>query len=587
MRFTADFETSTKYMEDENGNFILKKDTNGIERKVPESCHVWAWAISGIDIKNYFHYGNNIDGFMTFCEKILGNDTIYFHNLKYDGSYILDWLFKNGFTHVTNLKDRKNKTFSTLISDKGQFFIIEVYFKKTSRKINKITFYDSLKILPFKVEKIAEDFNLTIRKGELDYKKYRSENHQITDDELSYLRNDVEIMSQALRIMFNQGMEHMTSASNALHNYKEIMGKKFDKYFPVLDLSLDEFIRESYKGGFTYVSPRFQNIEIGKGMVFDVNSLYPSVMYEKLLPYGYPKRFIGKYEKDKNYPLYIQKFSCMFEIKSNHLPTIQIKNSISSFIPTEYLTSSKGKEVTLTMTNIDLELFFSHYNVYNPVFIEGYKFRGVHGLFTDYIDKWSAEKIKAKEEGNSSMYLLSKLMLNSLYGKFALNPRVKSKIPFYNPHKKKVQFKEGKEEIRDGIYLPVGTFITAYARRKTISSAQTVYDRFMYADTDSIHLEGMEMPTNIEIHPTKLGAWDYEGKFDKAFYVRQKTYIEHLSKPNKEDYKWKITCAGMPEECYDKVTFENFRQGSIFEGKLISKRIDGGTTLEDGAFKIR
>lgn len=585
LRYTADFETITEYEKDNKGNFILKEDSNGELRKVPKRCRVWAWAISGIDEEGFFHYDNNLDSFMEEC-KYMNNATIYFHNLKFDCSYILDWLFKHNFKHCIDIKECKDKTFTTLISDKGQFFSLTVYFKKKGKKVMKVTFLDSLKILPFKVAKIAEDFNLDIRKGDIDYKAWREEGHMITDEELSYLRNDVEIMSQALRIMFNQGMNRMTSASNALHDYKKIMGDKFEKYFPILELYIDEYIRNSYKGGFTYVNPKFQNRVIGNGMVFDVNSLYPSVMYNKLLPYGYPMKFKGKYKPDKNYPLYVQKFSCMFELKKDHLPTLQIKQD-TRFVGTEYLESSNGEEVVLTMTSIDMKLFFEHYDVYNPTFIDGYKFRGTKGLFTKYIDKWSAEKIKAKEDGNSSMYLLSKLMLNSLYGKFALNPHIRSKIPFYNKLKKKVQFKLGDEEIRDGIYLPVGAFITSYAREITITAAQSQFDRFMYADTDSIHLEGMEMPTNIEVHPTKLGAWDYEGKFDEAYYIRQKTYIEHLSKPTKEEYKWKITCAGMPEACYKNVTFDNFRIGSTYEGKLITKRIDGGISLEDSTFKIK
>lgn len=82
------------------------------------------------------------------------------------------------------------------------------------------------------------------------------------------------------------------------------------------------------------------------------------------------------------------------------------------------------------------------------------------------------------------------------------------------------------EEQRTPVYIPVASFITAYARNKTIRSAQKVYDRFIYADTDSLHLTGLEYPEDLEIHDTKLGAWAHESTFIRAKFIKPKTYIE-------------------------------------------------------------
>ena len=41
------------------------------------------------------------------------------------------------------------------------------------KHINKVTIYDSLKILNFSVEQIAKDFNLPISKLEINYKEIR------------------------------------------------------------------------------------------------------------------------------------------------------------------------------------------------------------------------------------------------------------------------------------------------------------------------------------------------------------------------------------------------------------------------------
>lgn len=554
MLFTADFETTTD----------------------PLDCRVWACGICSIDETHSFKYGNSLEWFIEFAKNNTGS-TFYFHNLKFDGEFILCYLFEHGYKHVTDRKKLKTKTFTTLISDKGQFYSLEICFNKNEYKTEKITIYDSLKILPFSVETIAKGFNLPISKLEIDYDEKREIGHILTPQEIDYLRNDVEIMSRALLTLFNQDLRQMTQGSNALYDYKKIVGKKnFSKWFPIPDYDFD--VRQSYKGGFTYCDPRRQGQDIGEGIVLDVNSLYPSVMYNRPLPYGEGIFFEGKYKPDKLYNLYVQMFTCQFELKENYIPTIQLKNNLS-FIPTAYLSSSEDEEVTICLTSVDLEIFFEHYHVYNITYHSGWKFKSTTGLFKEYIDKWNAVKMESTLNGNKAMRTLAKLMLNALYGKFALNPNVQSKIPYYDNGI--IKYTLGEKETRNPIYIPVGTFITAWARHKTITSAQKVYDRFLYADTDSLHLIGTEIPKGLEVDPVKLGAWKHESTFTRARFVRQKTYIEEI------DGELNITCAGMPSRCYKHVTWDNFIAGSSFEGKLQFTHVQGGIVLKDIDFTIK
>lgn len=554
MLFTADFETTTD----------------------PLDCRVWACGICSIDDTHGFKYGNSLEWFIEFAKHNIGA-TFYFHNLKFDGEFILCYLFEHGYKHVTDRKKLNTKTFTTLISDKGQFYSLEICFNKDEDNTEKITIYDSLKILPFSVEAVAKGFNLPISKLEIDYDEKREIGHILTQQEIEYLRNDVEIMSRALLTLFNQDLRQMTQGSNALYDYKKIVGKKnFSKWFPIPDYDYD--VRQSYKGGFTYCDPRRRGQDIGEGIVLDVNSLYPSVMYYQPLPYGEGIFFEGKYKPDKLYNLYVQMFTCQFELKENCIPTIQLKNNLS-FIPTAYLSSSEDEEVTLCLTSVDLELFFEHYHVYNITWHSGWKFKSTTGLFKDYIDKWNAIKVESTLNGNKAMRTLAKLMLNALYGKFALNPNVQSKIPYYDNGI--IKYTLGEKETRNPIYIPMGTFITAWARHNTITSAQKVYDRFLYADTDSLHLIGTEIPRGLEVDPVKLGAWKHESTFTRARFVRQKTYIEEI------DGELNITCAGMPSRCYKHVTWDNFIAGSSFEGKLQFTHVQGGIVLKDIDFTIK
>ena len=578
----------------------MRKFTADFETNVSEQdCRVWAYALCEIDNINNFIYGNSIDDFIEWCSNPKENYILYFHNLKFDGEYIFSYLLNNGYTCIKDKKERKDKTFMCLISDSGQFYSIEIFFSiKNDKHINKVTIYDSLKILNFSVEQIAKDFNLPISKLVIDYKEIREKGHILTNDEINYIRNDVEIMARALKIMFDEDLTKMTIGSDALSNYKEL-NKRFNTYFPVLPYEIDADIRKSYKGGFTYLNDIYKEKETGGGIVLDVNSLYPSVMMYEKLPFGEPIFFNGKYEYDALYPLYIQTLSCIFELKDGMIPTIQIKNNLS-FIPNEYVKSSNGDIVTLTLTSVDLELFLKHYNIYGDIkWQNGWKFKGIKGLFTEYIDKWSNKKIQAKKDNNSALYRIAKLMLNSLYGKYGLNPNVRSKYPYLNEDGI-VKYALYPPEIRKPIYIPVASVITSLARKKTIETSQKIKeysiqkygkDLYVYSDTDSIHClfpDDSELKDIIEIDDYKLGAWKLESKFKRGKYIRQKCYVE-LG----ENDKMNVTIAGLPKKLGNLITFDNFNIGFTTENiesenkKLTYKHVKGGVLLVDTEFSIK
>jgi hypothetical protein len=576
--FVADFETTTR----------------------ADNCHVWAYAICEVENKDNIIIGTTIDDFMKWCEERKENDTVFFHNLKFDSQFIMNYLFKNDYIHTVNPEDKKSRTFNTLISDKGLYYQVEVIFEKKGKKVNKVVFQDSLKLIPLSVEAIAKSFKLPISKLEIDYDAHNNLpiGSPLTKEEEEYIKHDVQIVAYAIEYFYSQGLDRMTIGSCALAEYKKIITKRdFKRFFPIPKYHQD--VKQSYRGGFTYLNPEFAEKTIKNGIVLDVNSLYPSVMYDSYLPYGTPIFFKGKYEKDNIYPLYTQMIRCQFELKPGKIPTIQIKYGYN-FRANEYLTTSGDTEVVLCLNSVDMELFLDHYEVYNLEYISGWKFKSAQGLFTDYIDKWSNNKIQAKKDGNHGLYLISKLFLNSLYGKFGTDTRVRSKIP-YMGEDNEIHYKDGEEEEKDGIYIAMASFITSYARLKTISSAQKIMDnyregksniQFVYADTDSLHCisPDFELPEGLDIDPTKLGAWKYESKFNKAKFLRQKCYIENSTEDIENDnpnYELKITVAGMPKGCYPYVNFRNFKIGASYKGKKQPKIVPGGVILSDVDFTIK
>ena len=603
--------------------WIADFETTSVERKkLDNTSHVWAVGLCEVGDPENVVVLKTIKEFIDWCEDQKTNDTVFFHNLRFDGNFIIQYLLRNGYTFAGTPREKGDRTFTTLISDKNLWYQIEIFFSIKGKRVNKVTIQDSLKLIPLSVKEIAKSFQLPIRKGSIDYSAHDllPEGSPLTKEEEEYLIHDVQIVEHAVNFFHSQGLNKMTIGACALEEFKNLISKKwFKMFFP--PPFYDEEVRKAYKGGFTYLEPQFKNKTLGKMVVLDVNSLYPSVMagcHGEVMPYGTPIFFEGEYEEDRMYPLYIQKIRCSFRIKQDKIPTIQIKGN-AYYQGNEYLRDSDG-EVTLYLTSVDLKLFLDHYDVFNKEYMGGWKFKGIPAgaVFGEYVEKWSKTKIKSKEEGNHGMYLISKLFLNSLYGKFGSAVKVASKEPFIGEDGK-VHFRRSEEVEKEGIYIAMACFITAHSRNLTIRSFQRVKDDYLsgksniqpvYADTDSLHCLSPDgsVPECLEVHPTNLGAWDHEATAVKGKFLRQKCYMEkHIisekayrkamedpdtvtslyEKDGDTYYHTKITVAGMPETCYKNVTFENFKIGATYPGKLAHRTVLGGVVLEDTDFTIK
>lgn len=563
-RWQADFETTTD----------------------PSDCRVWAWFLTNIDDDcPDVEHGTNMETFVTRISRM--NAQIYFHNLNFDGRFIIDWLMRNGYKYFAADGRMMKGEYQTLISNDGKWYTLTVRWKDTG---NRTEFRDSLKKLPMPVADIAVAFNLPESKGAIDYRAERPVGHQLTAEEILYGNNDVIIPARALRQQLKHGMTKLTVGADSLNEYKTMFGRKdFDRIFPLLSIELDTEIRRAYRGGWVYADTRYRGkLQRRCGKVYDVNSLYPSVMYDRILPFDYPVFRDGGPEEIDGYPLYITAVTFTAKLRDGHLPCIQIKNT-NVFAPTVYQTEIT-EPVTLVCTNIDLALWQEQYDMDILCYDGTWYFRGCAGMFNQYIDKWM--NVKATSTGGARQ--LAKLMLNSLYGKFATNPNVTGKYPVMEDDI--VKLKSGPMELRDPIYTPMGVFITSYARDVTIRAAQANYQTFAYADTDSLHLFVNEQP-DLDVDPVKLGAWKHEMDFDAAIYVRPKVYSEHYAddrctcKVKPPFAHWRgcgieTHIAGLPKQVQHEVTFDDYWNGHMFKGKLTPKVVPGGVVLVDVDWKL-
>lgn len=625
---------------------------------------VWASAVVELNTEDVkiFH---SIDETWEYFKSLKTNLICYYHNLKFDGNFWLSYLinelkfeqatYKVGATDLDIEFKRQsamnNKTFEYCISDMGMWYSLTIKYNNFIIELR-----DSLKLLPFKLAEIGEAFKTKHQKLTMEYKGFRYAGCDITDEEKKYIANDVLVLKEALEIMYGKGHSKLTIGACCLTEFKHTIPKDdYELYFPDLteipidkstygNETADEYIRKSYKGGWCYVVEEKTNKIYHNGITADVNSLYPSMMHSmsgNYYPVGRPHFWIGNTIPEKatiNNRYYFIRVKTRFYIKPDKLPFIQIKSSWlykgTEMLKTSDVYNKTTKRyyrfiktfdgeivpttVELTLTCTDYKLFLEHYNVEDFEIISGCWFESEIGLFDDYINYWA----KIKMESKGAMRTLAKLFLNNLYGKMASSKNSSFKMA-YEKDDKSIGFYTIPQEKKKAGYIAIGSAITSYARNFTIRTAQANYygankAGFIYADTDSIHCDlPPEQLKNLPVHDTQFCHWKLESSWDTAIFVRQKTYIEHITHENLEKISspyYNIKCAGMPDSCkrlfelsmqgYEpkegdnyneealeflktKRTIEDFKVGLKIPNKLVPKRIKGGVLLVEQDYELR
>lgn len=574
--------------------------------------------------------------------------TLYFHNLKFDGTFIVDYLLKNGYSH-SNENPLQPNEFQCVISGMGAWYAINI-----QSATNFISIRDSLKLLPFSLRQIGQDFELIHQKTTMDYFN-KTSLEDCNELDIEYIKEDVLVLREALEGILTTSIRGLTIGSMCMKDYKLRFFKKFGKafweeFFPkltdiILDngLTEDEYVRKSYRGGVCYA---YRTGYFTNGMTYDKVSMYPGVMMKYKLPYGrgiYFQNHIPFYEMyccDFGVEYDIHDFDwsiahnsdffffvhvrCNFELKSGFIPTLQIKNN-PLYFANDYLTTSaidiNGKKykhyikdgsivptsVDLYLTQYDLELLLKHYNVTDFEIIDGVYYKARDDMFSMYIKYWA----RIKKESTGALRQFAKLMLNNLYGKLSTNPKRTMKIPYLEDNIVKYEIIENNS---DAVHIACGSAITACARYELLTTAQANEKYLLYMDTDSIHMTKVN-PKHILKTPLakigkEIGLWDKESEWTEGYFIRAKTYAEYVTK--KEKQVWELRGCGCPprsknlfleavdgiERVTDKnkterewvkthnLTLADFTYGLSIPGKLIPKIVKGGTVLIDTFFTI-
>lgn len=517
-------------------------------------------------------YRNIIKSLDYFCD--FQNVTVFVHNLKFDIEFFLSY-FRTCFKDVTEYqkktKELLNGEYTYLINDTGVFYTLTLNYKGTTIKFN-----DSFKLIPMSLEKACIAFGVESKKLTMDYTDCF-----LTDNNQKYIENDVIGLYQVLKVFFAETKKpNITIASQAYAIFSDFEGSDylFDSYLTDKE---DKILRKSYKGGFCYVNEKIKGRVLHniKGKIYDINSLYPSVMEsDRLFPIGKP----GYQGND---------CICFYKVsvraKTKHIPAIFSKAFSNKATYFHEIETNELKDKFLVFTESDVRVLYKFYKIERFEILDTYKFKAISGkkLFGEYIQKYKQIKINSKGGKRE----VAKLLQNSLYGKFGSAKKLRVYIfdKDKNYHIKALDI-ESENEIS---YVPLASYITAYAREVILDAIFTNIKTFLYCDTDSLHINGS--PKALKIDSTKYGYFKLEGEFTDAKYLRQKFYIE---KVNKGDKKFDVHICGLTKSAQESVnieltngqiTLKDIQKGWTKKGKNLMKKVKGGYIITTTNFTFK
>ena len=434
-----------------------------------------------------YYYGENsikqlLDGLFNVaveCHKNNFEMVVFFHNAKYDFSYIQYYILSQCSSY--NTKSSNYSIGKSYIDNKGMFYYSTIS-KRVRIQVNKkrkdftVSFKiaDMYKIFPSKLADIGNSVGIKKLSEIFDYDRIIPFDYIPTENDLKYFEHDIEIMceayAQAPQFFYGWNTIGSITKNYYLNNFFTPKFKFINDYFPnkgvcnnyiyennnIDFLFTYEDINEvykhlcnyAYKGGMTianakYVGKTIYNdnlpselIPFNKGLKIkdniyhlDVNSLYPSRMEKHIYPVGIPKiihndgsiefeNYLISLEKDK-------KKKCIIDVQI-HLGCIKNNKMPSFLIGKDGRQKAKHKnykafyeiidEVTEVMTLEEFEyLKNNHYDMEYDI-ITAYVFNTKEGLFDDFIRELKAKKI----EYNNDKFLRNayKLLMNNAYGKF-------------------------------------------------------------------------------------------------------------------------------------------------------------------------
>lgn len=530
---------------------------------------------------------------------------IYAHNMSgFDGIFLLNSLLL--LQESNNIKIIPTKRDNKMISIKVLFN----YDGKYERYRHHIIFHDSYSLLLSSLDKLSKTFlqdspdlmklenkeileiltNREVRIQKIYNKpKYDYFIHQL----YNYSKRDCISLAN---VLFRFAMLINEKWTISIHNYPTISSLaiaiylthylKITDLIPLVSGKIYRDISKSYHGGHTDVYMMYSDKEVHS---YDYTSMYPAMMLKHEMP-------VGKINKFEGNPLNIgETFKSLCDKHAFVKCTVEVDKSLNRPVyMTKVKFNSENRVMCATGTFLNqwvyLKEICKYYELTNgkiridPNSIKkGYTFQSKN-IFKDYIT--DLFKIKQSVSKDNPLYLISKILMNSLYGRFGLkqeltehNFMTKSEIeellmscesttiediiPLDFIEKSLVISTKNSDEVSLKSSIPIASAITAYAR---MERAEILLDEsldILYFDTDGFKsLQKItELPKYKHLDHNGLGGLKYEGTFSESIFLMPKVYGGVYKESGEEFTKLK----GFK----DNVEFETFRD-LLFKNKEIT-----------------
>lgn len=552
----------------------IRNMTTEDKRKLISSV-TWAWQC--YDEVNGFFMTNDFETFLEYqCKAGLKygwcyNSTFDFSQIDYQILSSDKWKQHEHKEHGNGYSRGQPFTYESIHSDMGARYAYKIWFpyKHDDRHtyVHAIEFRDFMKFIPGGLKKLLEDLDVRdlegnpVRKLLMDYQGVNS--GKLTDDEIDYCKNDVMGLYFAIK-KFNGTIEEqsngechifgpetnlMTAGGFAKHEllrslYPEIEGnkkrlKRYQREHP-LTIAQDSFIRENhlYRGGISFVNEAFRGrmllaSETGQTMKrYDVNSEYPYSMASINDLVGEPiYKTMKEYEKMKDK----KNYECAFILTSAYG---KVKKGMLGIwydpFRKEYvkIINESGIHLMFERELDEMEKWYDDFE-YSCESVILWKKGGK--AYAPFVESNYQLKAQAKKDGNKTLQQVTKLKLNSSYGK--LSERLERNKGHYemNEETNAVHFVLDSTEVdqRSAMNVAVGALVTSYARCYILGKIREICKcpakEFVYIDTDSIHA----FATYAKADAFSLGGLKLEAECEAVKYIAPKTYID-IEKVNKD-----------------------------------------------------
>lgn len=564
--FAIDTETQT-YFKGKliNTHKLLKKlkGLNTEDKRKALSNVTWAWQI--YEEENGFVMTNDFNTFLEYIGRAglqfgwCYNSTFDFAQIDYAILSTNEW---KPHVHGTKNSKGQNHTFESIHNDMGARYAYKLWYeyKNKSRHyhVHAVEFRDFMKLIPGGLAKLLKDLDVKdkngtpIRKLTMEYQEVDPSN--LTDDEIAYCKNDVKGLYYAIK-QFNEMVESQSNGECSIFGkntnlmtaggfakrellrslYPHITKprnriKAYQRQHPITEAQ-DKWVRENhlYRGGISYVNPLYKGKLITRTMYrYDVNSEYPYSMASINDLIGAPQKLdyeaykkLPKEEKSR-YEVILALNYVYGEVKHNMLGMWYdpFRRDFVDTINEEGLHLIYEREFNEMLNWYDNVEYSIEYVI---LLTKGKK------VYAPFVNNNYANKAQAKKDGNKTLQMVAKLLLNSSYGKLA--ERIERISGHYelNEENGAIHFVRDKVKVdtKSVMSVFVGALITAYARTFILSKIREVCGddvkhNFIYIDTDSIHC----FNDYAKADAYSLGGLKLEAKCMACKYILPKTYID-------------------------------------------------------------